>query len=263
MIIGYILVGLLGVLSVILLTGHGAFLIAGYNTSSPEERAKYDAKKLCRTIGVTLLLVTAGTAGLLLIPSDSAFSTPYFIFFFLLIFADIGGTLYYSNKRCYKKGYKADEKGGAVDNEYLKEGKNDAKKEKPVALIAGICIVVLPVILLVSITLYQASQPPVFTVNDSTLKISSAYGETISRNGIKSLQLKDSLPEKLSKTCGSDFGSILKGKFNADGKEAEVYLDAAKPPFLYIETTDGLIILNDQSKAKTEALYHELKTTKQ
>lgn len=32
------------VLTIILLTGHGANLIAGYNTSSKEEKSKYDEK---------------------------------------------------------------------------------------------------------------------------------------------------------------------------------------------------------------------------
>ena len=42
---------LLFVLSAVLLTGRGSFLIAGYNTSSPEEKEKYNAQKLCRTMG--------------------------------------------------------------------------------------------------------------------------------------------------------------------------------------------------------------------
>ena len=40
-----------------LLCGKGADLIAGYNTASPEERAKWDEKALCRGVGVLLLLL--------------------------------------------------------------------------------------------------------------------------------------------------------------------------------------------------------------
>ena len=39
-------------LAVTFFTGHGSSLIAGYNTASKEEKAKYDEKKLCRTFGV-------------------------------------------------------------------------------------------------------------------------------------------------------------------------------------------------------------------
>ena len=35
------------VLSVVLISGHGSWLISGYNTASKEEKAKYNEKKLC------------------------------------------------------------------------------------------------------------------------------------------------------------------------------------------------------------------------
>lgn len=40
--------------------GKGAFLIAGYNTASREEKAKYDEKALCRCMG-KLMFALAGT----------------------------------------------------------------------------------------------------------------------------------------------------------------------------------------------------------
>ena len=48
----------LAVLTGILLSGHGANLIAGYNTLSCEEKAKYNEQKLCRVVGFGLLIVT-------------------------------------------------------------------------------------------------------------------------------------------------------------------------------------------------------------
>ncbi len=45
------------VLSGILISGHGANLISGYNTLSKETKAKYDEKKLCRVAGVGILFV--------------------------------------------------------------------------------------------------------------------------------------------------------------------------------------------------------------
>ncbi len=46
------------ILTGVLLSGKGAFLIAGYNTSSAEEQAKYDEKKLCRVTGMGMLVIT-------------------------------------------------------------------------------------------------------------------------------------------------------------------------------------------------------------
>lgn len=50
--------GLLFVLSVILMMGKGAWLIAGYNTLSKAEKSQYDSAALCRFIGKYLLSVS-------------------------------------------------------------------------------------------------------------------------------------------------------------------------------------------------------------
>lgn len=46
------------IVSVILISGHGENLIAGYNTSSKEEKEKYNAKKLCRVVGSGMAVIT-------------------------------------------------------------------------------------------------------------------------------------------------------------------------------------------------------------
>ena len=50
-IIQLIFVALFVVLGILFFKGKGTFLIAGYNTSSREKRAKYDEKALCRFMG--------------------------------------------------------------------------------------------------------------------------------------------------------------------------------------------------------------------
>ena len=59
---------LFAILSVLLLTGRGAFLISGYNTASPAQKATYDEKRLCRVTGgglfvISLLLFIMGVLG--------------------------------------------------------------------------------------------------------------------------------------------------------------------------------------------------------
>ena len=46
------------VLSIVLLSGHGSWFISGYNTASKEEKKKYDEKKLCRTMGVGMSIIS-------------------------------------------------------------------------------------------------------------------------------------------------------------------------------------------------------------
>ena len=60
--IGFII---FAVLSIVLLLGHGSWFISGYNTASKKEKEKYNEKKLCRTMGIgmsviTLLILTMG-----------------------------------------------------------------------------------------------------------------------------------------------------------------------------------------------------------
>ncbi len=44
------------VLSIVLISGHGSWLISGYNTASKEEKAKYN-EKLCRTMGIGMSVI--------------------------------------------------------------------------------------------------------------------------------------------------------------------------------------------------------------
>lgn len=111
--IGIIITGVLCVvcliLSVILLSGNGAWLIAGYNTAPYEEKEKYDDEKMSRAAGVLMLFATVLAAGLgaagyfvetgkmqekfMLLPAAV---------FILLLFAGIVILSVYINKKCKK-----------------------------------------------------------------------------------------------------------------------------------------------------------------
>ena len=58
MIIGLSLI--FGIMAIFLLMGKGGFLIAGYNTASESEKARYDEKKLCRVMGIGMMLIAFG-----------------------------------------------------------------------------------------------------------------------------------------------------------------------------------------------------------
>ena len=54
----WILIIVLFAISVTLLSGHGSWMIAGYNTATKEEKAKYYEKRLCRTMGGGMAVIT-------------------------------------------------------------------------------------------------------------------------------------------------------------------------------------------------------------
>ena len=63
-------------ISLLLLSGHGSWLIAGYNTASKKEKEKYDEKKLCRVMGCGMSLIALMTfvlaAGIHILPASFA-----------------------------------------------------------------------------------------------------------------------------------------------------------------------------------------------
>ena len=81
-----------------LLSGRGAWLIAGYNTLPPSKRAKYDRRALCRFMG-KMMFYTAGCLTFVLvgdrIASKALFVTGFVLLFtgvvFMLIYANTGG----------------------------------------------------------------------------------------------------------------------------------------------------------------------------
>jgi len=73
---------LFAVISLILLSGHGANLIAGYNTASKEEKSKYNTKKLCRVYGSGMSVITVM---LLIMTVFEAKLPAYFAVIFLVV----------------------------------------------------------------------------------------------------------------------------------------------------------------------------------
>ena len=63
------MIALFLVLGLIFSRGKGAFLIAGYNTASKAEKAKYDEKALCRFMG-KIMFAMAGCQGVMALGSS-------------------------------------------------------------------------------------------------------------------------------------------------------------------------------------------------
>ena len=62
-----VIAGVLAIVSVVLLSGHGAGLLAGCSTASPAERARVNASKLARTMGVAILVCAIFAAAVALL----------------------------------------------------------------------------------------------------------------------------------------------------------------------------------------------------
>ena len=95
-VVGIILV----IFSIILLTGHGANLIAGYNTASKEEKDKYNAKKLSRVVGSGMAVIT----GLVFVMGifENVLPASFATIFLIIVIIDIVIMLVIANTVCKK-----------------------------------------------------------------------------------------------------------------------------------------------------------------
>ena len=60
----WVIVALAIIATIILLTGKGSMLVSGFNTKSPEERAKYNKKKVSKQAGSIMVFVDIGLLAL-------------------------------------------------------------------------------------------------------------------------------------------------------------------------------------------------------
>ena len=82
--------------------GKGAFLIAGYNTSSPEEKAAYDEKALCRAMS-RLMFAFAVCTGVIAL--SAVFDRIAFLWagIVLYVVVSIGGVVYMNTSKKVKR----------------------------------------------------------------------------------------------------------------------------------------------------------------
>lgn len=86
------------VLGCVFLSGHGAGLIAGYNTMRRTEREKYDERALCRFMGKMMFYVAGCILTMLAgdyLPSKALFAIGSVLLFagvvFMLVYVNTGG----------------------------------------------------------------------------------------------------------------------------------------------------------------------------
>lgn len=87
-------------LTIVLISGHGSWLIAGYNTASKEEKAKYDTKKLCTVSGIGMAIVTVLVLVMKLFEDVLPASFVYVSVGIIIV--DCLGVVIVSNKICRK-----------------------------------------------------------------------------------------------------------------------------------------------------------------
>lgn len=110
--------------------------------------------------------------------------------------------------------------------------------------------------------LFGESRPPVATVDDAGLHVSSlVYSAHVRPEEVVSVELVDRLPAIELRTNGTALGATLRGNFRlrewGDGK---LFLDADRPPFLVVKTRGSYVAYGASEPADTRRVEQELRT---
>lgn len=84
----FIIPGLLAALGVVILSGKGDWLIAGYNTASHEEREKYNMRRVRGVLGTLMFIVACAVFLMQIMPE--IYTILIAILLFILAFIAIG-----------------------------------------------------------------------------------------------------------------------------------------------------------------------------
>lgn len=216
------------------------WLISGYNTMSQERKKNVDEKSLgdmtgnlCFILAVLIFaFILSLTLGLTVITIISALMFVVSIIFFLV------------------KAQRFDR--GAVEK--------SGEFKKRTRIMTGIVAVFLVLVLGgVGILLYQSSLPVSYSIYGDSFKIEGLYGETINFSDIKNIYIKDQMPNVITRINGAAIGDTLKGYFDVDRMgNVKLFINTKIQSFIFIETENETIILNDKDKAVTEQLFEKL-----
>ena len=94
------LTAILGIYSLILLSGHGAALIAGYNTMTEDEKKTIDEKKLCFVMGISTSICALTMLYMAVLSPNITITTT--IIASSIITIDMIVTIYIANTKCEK-----------------------------------------------------------------------------------------------------------------------------------------------------------------
>jgi len=251
--------------SLFLMNGKGAFLIAGYNTMSKKERAKYDEKALCRATGRFLLLTTCCV---MLLPfgmhsgniwmSICAFGIMMVSAVIFLIYSNTGN-------RFHKKGDEETFVAEESEEEKALNAKKDAKQEKFGLWFLGFtCFGLLAVMFAVPGLLLLGEKEPTVMITDSGVRISGMYGMKIDFAEITDISLMNNTINSIGltrRTNGYGGGNTQKGYFESNRYGSVLlFTKTGSSPMIHIKREGKPdVFLNFRNNEATRTLYNDMK----
>lgn len=232
------------IITIILISGKGAFLIAGCNTSSKAEKLKYDEKKLCRVMGsgtgiITLFLILLACFGDNP-PNWMLITLPIVIITVTTVMLILCNTI------CKAENISATE----VTAE-------ESKTNRRILIVT--LIITAAILCIIGIMLFTGQIET--TVEGDSIKIAGSYWTdySVQLDKIKSISCVDGL-EVGNRTNGLGSFKLLEGNFrNNQFGDYILYAYLKCDNYIVIDTYNGILVINAETEQETESLYQMLK----
>lgn len=247
----YIMIALIWILTIILLSGKGSFLVAGFNTAPKKVRKQYDKKKLSRGygVGVGVIAVFITLSGIL--ESDTILHLMPLVIILSVVFTTLYGTIL-----CRKKPTET-ENDQEVDEETGHEDSWD-KSEKHMMRTFGIPLLVIVLLLLLTPFFYLGKVTLSYEEQGFSVKVSGWKEKKVLYEDIEDAELVTEFSVG-SRTGGLATVKLLAGNFNNGGLgayELYAYKDSLEWLILYREGKP--LVIGLESAEEAERLYEKI-----
>jgi len=214
-----------------------SWLIAGYNTSSAEDRRAMSEKGIENFIGNGLFVLAAILAGGNIgkyLGFHVAQTGSWILFTVVLGYMIIKAQKYAPDKKPRESG----------------------SRTNTTVPVLAICLLVFAV---VTAGIIYGNRESTVGIEGEWIRIGGIYSTRIDFNEVTDIRMEDSIPAIKSRTNGYAFGDTRKGHFRLqDLGKGRLYIHSNKGPFIYIMTGDSYTIINFGSSDKTRKLFAEL-----
>jgi preprotein translocase subunit YajC len=211
------------------------WLIAGYNTASPEQQKQIDIGRLSKDISHGSFAV-GGIMMIIGIVANAGFAAIGHIAMLVLPFAFV----VYLVTRTQR---------------YQVQAINGSSRKT-----AGMVLLFLGILFMgIVAMLMYSSQPARVTATSEYVQIDGIYSLQKKMKHIRDIKLLQDIPEIKWKTNGFNFGNIRKGNFTLqDLGNGKVYMQSQNPPFIFIKTDESFILINYTDAAETNKVFNSL-----
>lgn len=240
--ISWLAVIILGVISLVMLSGRGGFLIAGYNTSGKAAQAQYNEKRLCRVVGGGIGIIALWLAAGALFGARFPFLQTMNLG---VILVDIIIIIVLGNTVCKVKNPLPVEESAADQNRTQKYQR-------------GSLIFTLVMLAVVGFFLFTGDVQVARTAEGWHISATYWGNMTVAYDGIAAVEYAEDF-DSGSRVNGYGGFKVELGQFqNSTFGEYRLYSYTGCKSAVIIHTADGVVVVNAATEETTKALYQEI-----